>query len=420
MVNKVPSKKKYLTPKSRIRNKSCLKCRNNKRRYSSSSFGRHLKRVHGPKWICHYCQTKYADKNSHKICFQKEKHLLLSFIESYEDIDSDTKCGIHPSNLNLSFIFDKKEDIYFSKKLKLGCGHFSNVYYAIHSIYKTEIALKTPKLIDIIPNYKGEAFILQKFDDENFYPKLIGYNEKQIEDYLPISLMGPNLFQFKKFYDKPFDKKTIINIALNLVRQLEYISSKNVLHHDIKPENVAVGVIKKSKFKSKELYLIDFGLSIYMDENYKEQKLISSHWRSGTTKYMSVNTHKKIKPTILDDIESLLYSLIELAGIKLPWDGIKTSNFQLNNILLEMKQNINIIKLCGDDYDFIPKIFCYLNKVNKKETIFDFDVIYEILEKEKTNNKNTSFQYEEDFCFIELLKKNWKSLLMVKILFQMI
>ena len=117
-----------------------------------------------------------------KICFQKEKHHLLSFIESNKDIDSDTKCGIHPSNLNLSFIFDKKEDKYFSTKLKLEWGHFSNVYNAIHSIYKTEIALKTPKLIDLIPNYKEEPFILQKFDDENFYPKLIGYNEKLIEE----------------------------------------------------------------------------------------------------------------------------------------------------------------------------------------------------------------------------------------------
>ena len=69
-----------------------------------------------------------------------------------------------------------------------------------------------------------------------------------------------------------------------------------------------------------------------------------------------------------------------------------------------MKENINIIKLYRDIYDFIPKICCSLNKVNKKETIFDFDVIYEILEKEKTYNKNASFQYEEDFCFIELLK----------------
>lgn len=50
-------------------------------------------------------------------------------------MDSDVKYGIHPSNLNLSFIFDKKEDIYFSTKLKLGCGHFSDAYFAIHSIF---------------------------------------------------------------------------------------------------------------------------------------------------------------------------------------------------------------------------------------------------------------------------------------------
>ena len=64
-----------------------------------------------------------------------------------------------------------------------------------------------------------------------------------------------------------------------------------------------------------------------MDKNYKEKEFIYSYWRSDTTKYMFMNTHKKIKPTNIDDLESLLYSLMELADIKLPRDKIKTTNF---------------------------------------------------------------------------------------------
>lgn len=63
--------------------------------------------------------------------------------------------------------------------------------------------------------------------------------------------MGLSLYQFGKFDGKPFDKKTIINIAVNLVRRLKYISSINVIHHDIKPENVDVGVIKKVNLNQK-------------------------------------------------------------------------------------------------------------------------------------------------------------------------
>ena len=35
--------------------------------------------------------------------------------------------------------------------------------------------------------------------------------------------------------------------------------------------------------------------------------------------YMAINTHKGIKPSGFEDIESLIYSCIHLAGIKLPW-----------------------------------------------------------------------------------------------------
>ena len=79
-----------------------------------------------------------------------------------------------------------------------------------------------------------------------------------------------------------------------------------------------------------------------------------------------------------------------------------------------MKENINITKLYRDDYDIISKIFYYLKKVNKKEKIFDFYVLYEILEEEKINNKNIPFQYEEYFCFIELFKKKLEAFIKSK------
>ena len=390
--------------KSRLRIKICPICKPNNKRYSSSSLGRHIRTVHGTKWQCSYCHTFYADKNSHKYCFEKEKHLLLNFIEGFtESINTSFQKELHPSKLNLSFIFEQKDDIYFSRKLLLGYGHFSNVFYGIHHKIKVEVALKTPRNLEKMINYKEEAFILRKLEGPKFYPKLIGYDETIINDYLPISLMGPSLKKFHKFYGKSFDKKTLINIASILFNQIEYLYSKNILHRDIKPDNIAFGLIKASEFKTKELYFIDYGVSIYMDKNFLSKKDISSIWRNGTTKYMSVNTHRNTKPTVLDDIESLLYVLMELGGIKLPWDGIKISNYQINNIYSNIKQNMNFVKECGEEFIFISKIAYYLNKVKRNQVELNFDVIKEILLEEE--KKIPALKYEENFCFIELLKQ---------------
>jgi len=178
MVNTIKKSNQKSKPASKIRNKKCPKCKRNNHRYTSSSLGRHLKTVHGSKWICSYYNQRYADKNSHKICFEKEKNILLNFLEHYslEKIEEESN-DLHPSKLNLSFLFEKKEDFYYSQKLKLGCGHFSNIFYGINTTIKTEIALKTAKIITKIPDYDKEAIILGKLQSKNFYPKLFSYKK---------------------------------------------------------------------------------------------------------------------------------------------------------------------------------------------------------------------------------------------------
>ena len=141
-----------------------------------------------------------------------------------------------------------------------------------------------------------------------------------------------------------------------------------------------------------------------MDKQFEDKENYHHSWKCGTNRYMSINTHIKLKPSIIDDIESLLYSLINLAGIKLPWEGIKASNYQINNIILKLKESVDISSLCGEEYYFISKLFYYLNKIKRGENELNFEVIYEIIEEEKKISKFDKIEYDSDFCFIELLK----------------
>ena len=383
----------------------CPLCKNKNRKYNSSAFGRHLRTVHGPKWECKFCLKKYADKNSHKICFEKERLSLKSFIENLIFGKSSDKSS-SPCDLNFSYIFSEKKHAYYSPKFKLGQGHFSEVFYGFDKNTKKEIAVKISRNKNKIIKYDIEENILKKLESTDFFPKVFHYNDEFDKDYLEITLMGPTLLDFQRLCDYEFDRKTIINVFQNLLYKIKYNNTCKILHRDIKPENIVLGIIENSQLKyGNDLFFIDYGMSQYMDENFAKKKNIDNSWKCGTYDYMSIGSHQKFKPTILDDIESLIYTVIELSRINLPWKHLRICNYQRNNILLDKKKKLNIIQLCEEEFDFIAKIYFYINKVKKENLFLDFDVINEILDDAKKIKKYDLKDYKSKYCFLAVLEE---------------
>ena len=142
------------------------------------------------------------------------------------------------------------------------------MYYGIDKNSRKEIAIKFSKNKEKIIDYDREKHILEILKSKDFYPKNI-FDESNIEkNFLCLSLLGPNLFELYKMCDKNFDRKTLINIFTGIAHEIEYISSKSVVHCDIKPENICWGSYENSKLIDlKNIFLIDFGLSY--DFTYK-------------------------------------------------------------------------------------------------------------------------------------------------------
>jgi serine/threonine protein kinase len=98
------------------------------------------------------------------------------------------------------------------------------------------------------------------------------------------------------------------------------LHSLNIMHNDIKLENVLVGKNDASK-----LYLIDFGLAntfVDDDGNHTTKNYLMKF--SGNFLFASLNSCRGYNKSRRDDIESLVYLLIYLLnGSQLPWSSFE-------------------------------------------------------------------------------------------------
>lgn len=94
------------------------------------------------------------------------------------------------------------------------------------------------------------------------------------------------------------------------------------------------------------LNIVDFGISTFYlknDEHIKPEKKPSAYAR-GTDYYMSVYAHKHQKLSRRDDIESIVYMLIEFLQGKLPWTYINAAdNNERLNIIYSWKREMKMI-----------------------------------------------------------------------------
>jgi serine/threonine protein kinase len=201
---------------------------------------------------------------------------------------------------------------------KLNAGSFGQVYKAKHVRTGELVAVKIEQGTTT-NSLKNEARIYQYLLKEPGFPKLKWFNKEDQLAYLVIDLLVCSLTSLVKMKGS-LSHKVILQIGIQMIKRVETLHGKYMLHRDIKPDNFMLD-------RNKTLCLIDFGLCKRYDYNgsHIEEKQITSI--IGSVNFVSLNIHKGIEPSRRDDVESCIYIILYLLlKGKLPWFNEKDMN----------------------------------------------------------------------------------------------
>ena len=165
---------------------------------------------------------------------------------------------------------------------RLGDGAYGTVYLAENLMTKAKVAMK--KINKVKENeiddmeIKNEINILKKLDHPNIVKILEFYSTEKayyiITSYCPC---GELYNQIKYQYNE----NQLAVLFYQVFSGLYYLHSKNIVHRDLKLENILITEIEKEKKTGKSLFwikIIDFGTAKIFEKNKSEKAVVGSSY----------------------------------------------------------------------------------------------------------------------------------------------
>lgn len=226
------------------------------------------------------------------------EELLLKYInenmKSFDDPDKEPK------------LFEMKEvkKKFSSKRTVIFIGDDDKYVIKVHKPRKIFLNKEYLYYEKMFPFYKSKL--------ENFFVKsfsMMGY------DILIMPFLGVDLIE-SSFSD-------VKEIGIQMLDFLEELNKQNIIHSDIKPDNICIS--------QEKVILIDYEFALNMT-----QYEISNTIR-GTYRYLSIPKHQGKEDSYVDDLISLVYSLFYIYDSDIcPW--MKDTDY---NVIYRKKLQFN-------------------------------------------------------------------------------
>ena len=211
---------------------------------------------------------------------------------------------------------------------KIGNGAFGEIWKVVNIINNKQYAAKFEEVETKSQQLYSECRMYLWFHTDHSIgnqaiPQVVYYGLETNKSVMILDLLGPSLETLFNKCNKKFSLKTVLMIAIQMIKRIEYVHSRRIIHRDVKPDNFTVGLDKNKHM----IYIIDFGLAKkYMDSTGEHIKYREGKGLTGTARYASVNTHMGIEQSRRDDLESIGYVLIYFLKGTLPWQNLKARN----------------------------------------------------------------------------------------------
>ncbi len=237
---------------------------------------------------------------------------------------------------------------------ELGKGGMSDVYEARDVIFRREVALKiikyeNAKRIDNLIRFQNEARFSAAFNHPNIV-KIYDYGEYNNLPYIVTEYVKGQTLRDVLDYKRCFSLNESCSIMLQLCDALIEVHSKNIVHRDIKPQNVYYA-------SDGEIKLGDFGISVLLGSgmNVNENKKVM-----GTAQYLAPELVYGEKATFQSDIYAMGITFFELLTGRVPFDGKNPHDVAVMQVEKEVPSPLTINPDLPKEVEYI--IFKAVNK----------------------------------------------------------
>lgn len=222
---------------------------------------------------------------------------------------------------------------------RLGNGGFGTIFKGENIRTKETVAIKMETISSETKMLKREAQIYQYLGKAPGIPQVKWYGTVDGYNYMVLPLFGDSLAS------KTFSLMEAFRIGHKMLKILQYIHEKGLIHRDIKPDNFVLS--RDGSF----LYIIDFGLCRkYIDNEHRHIKMRTQRELIGTPNFVSVHVHNGIEPSRRDDLISVAYVILHLVNGGVPWQAPRDNEY------------IKMQKMCILQWSKTPtELIAYLN-----------------------------------------------------------
>ena len=257
----------------------------------------------------------------------------------------------------------------------LGEGSYGKVVKRKSKIDHSYYAIKQldNKFLNLI-NFQRETEILKNINHKNIV-KFYGFFEDNNIYYLVFEFaqngsLNDYIDKYKsKFYCNqevtPLNENFVIRIFKDVLDGLKYLHSNNILHRDIKPDNILLDENMNAK-------IADFGISAlyninnrYNYNNNNENILFMNNTRIGCKDYISPEIIQGRPYDYKTDIFSLGLTIFYIMSFNLPFYNKKVDDNNIerkyNGNMINQFYNIHlrnlVVKMLNDNPDYRPTAF---------------------------------------------------------------